>query len=265
MARLEKQYPPFECIEYDYGSLAHREYEGEIYATLKFTDGVDLHVYFEFKDFLDHHKRKKSPFYRSMEHVLNKMSGWGSRYFELIEELQADDSLDMFQLFADFIEILEDELLDRYEHQRYNIAEAKRDAMALKYAQRDIQSPVEPKKEKEKKPEPEPEEDDDETEEESPYDKDRKKFEKLLFKGSNEMYDALKVNFFPEMAYFQRRYPSKWKSFTENLEEILQSFEDHMLDAMLPELDEDEYMEFDLKYNSEKADMSDDDEPPTAR
>ena len=127
-----------------------------------------------------------------MEHVLNKMSGWGSRYFELIEELQADESIDMFQLFADFIEVLEDELFERYERQRYNIEEAKRNALALKYAQRDVQSEVEPKKKKEKKPEPEPEEDEDETEEESPYDKDRKKFEKLLFKGSNEMYDALK-------------------------------------------------------------------------
>ena len=145
----------------------------------------------------------------------------------------------------------------------YRIEEARRAELAEKHAQKDKK--VEPEKKKGKKPPPEIEEEEDETEEESPYDKDRKKFKQLLVKGSNDMYDALKGHFFTEMAYFQRRYPIKWKSFTENLEEVLQSFEDELLDAMLPQLDDDEYREFDLKYNSEQADMSDDDEPPTAR
>ena len=108
-------------------------------------------------------------------------------------------------------------------------------------------------------------EEEEEEDEESPYDLDRKKFQQLLEQGSNDMYDALKINFFPQMAYFQRRYPNKWKSLNENLEEFLQSFEDQLLDAMLPALDDDEYREFDIKYNSEKANMSDEDEPPTAR
>ena len=46
---------------------------------------------------------------------------------------------------------------------------------------------------------------------------------------------------------------------------FFQNFEDELLHEMLPQLDEEEYREFDIKYNSQKADMSDEEEPPTAR
>ena len=52
---------------------------------------------------------------------------------------------------------------------------------------------------------------------------------------------------------------------TENLEIFFQNFEDEMLHEMLPHLDDSEYREFEIKYNSQKADMSEEEEPPTAR
>ena len=260
MAKREKQHPDFECVEYDYGNLDHRQYGGNIFATLKFTDGVDIIVYFDFKDFLDYHKRKKSPFHRTVESVYQDMRGWGSRYFELIELLQDEDDVDLFELFVEYVEDTEEELVEKYEARRYRIQEINRIKPPMAHEEQKV------KEKKEKKSEPEPlveEEDDDD--EVSPYDRDREKFEEMLKQASNDMYEALKTQFFPQMEYFQRRYPIRWKSLTENLEMFFQNFEDEMLHEMLPQLDEEEYREFDIKYNSQKADMSDDDEPPTAR
>lgn len=267
MAKLEKQYPPFECVEYDYGHLSRRDYEGPVYVTLKFADSVDLYVYFYFREFLDFHKRKKSPLHRAVERLLTEINGWGSRHFELIERLQAEESLDLFQLFAEYIEFVEEELAEQYETRRYKIEEMK--SKNLPFTNEPLNNSEDSMYKKELSPslieDDTSEEEEEEEDEESPYDLDRKKFQQLLEQGSNDMYDALKINFFPQMAYFQRRYPNKWKSLNENLEEFLQSFEDQLLDAMLPALDDDEYREFDIKYNSEKANMSDEDEPPTAR
>lgn len=260
MAKREKQHPDFECVEYDYGNLDHRQYGGNIFATLKFTDGVDIIVYFDFKDFLDYHKRKKSPFHRTVESVYQDMRGWGSRYFELIELLQDEDDVDLFELFVEYVEDTEEELVEKYEARRYRIQEINRIKPPMAHEEQKV------KEKKEKKSEPEPlveEEDDDD--EVSPYDRDREKFEEILKEASNDMYEALKVQFFSQMEYFQRRYPIRWKTLTENLEMFLQNFEDEMLHEMLPQLDEEEYREFDIKYNSQKADMSDEEEPPTAR
>ncbi len=258
MAKREKQHPDFECIEYDYGNLDHRLYEGNIFATLKFADEVDFIVYFDFKDFLDYHKRKKSPFHRTVESVYLDMKGWGSRYFELIELLQEEDDVDLFELFVDYIEETEEELVNKYEARRYRIQEANRIKPVVVEEQK-------VKEIKEIKPESEPLVEEDDDDDISPYDRDRAKFEEILKQASNDMYDALKADFFPKMEYFYRRYPSRWKSLTENLEMFFQNFEDEMLHEMLPQLDDEEYREFDIKYNSQKADMSDDDEPPTAR
>ncbi len=260
MAKREKQHPDFECIEYDYGNLDHRQYVGNIFATLRFADGIEFDVYFDFKDFLDYHKRKKSPFHRTVESIYQDMMGWGSRYFELIEILQAEEDVDMFKLFVEYTEETEEELVERYEKRRYRIQEMNQDKPSLKQEEKKL------KEKKEKKSEPplhiEEEEEDDEI---SPYDRDREKFAEMLKHASNDMFEALKTQFFPQMEYFQRRYPSRWKSLTENLEMFFQNFEDEMLHEMLPHLDEEEYKEFDIKYNSQKADMSDEEEPPTAR
>ena len=89
MAKVEKRHPDFECTEYDYGDLPHRDYNGCINATLKFTDNIELYVYFEFKEFLDYHKRKKTNLQRVVENLYSQMRGWGSRYFELIEKIHS--------------------------------------------------------------------------------------------------------------------------------------------------------------------------------
>ena len=94
MAKHEKQYPDFECIEYDYGDVSHREYSGEIRATIRFSDSINLYFYLDFKEFLDYHKRKKTDFFRAYEKIYSQMNGWGSRYFELIETLQDEDDID---------------------------------------------------------------------------------------------------------------------------------------------------------------------------
>ena len=263
MAKREKQYPDFECTEYDYGNLGHRQYEGSIYATLKFADEIEIGVFFEFKDFLDYHKRKNSPLAKTVESIYSKMKGWGSRYFELIEQIQADDEVDLFELFVQFIEDSEEDIGEKYENRRIRVEEIKR--IKAKAAQREkevVEKMEEMKPAIEKPAEEEEEEEDNEI---SPYDKDRNKFEETLKNATNDMYEALKVNFFPQMEYFHRRYPTKWKLLKETLELFLVNFEDEMMHEMMPYLDEGEYREFDIKYNSEKADMSDDDEPPTAR
>ncbi len=260
MAKLEKQYPDFECVEYDYGDLDRRKYYGTIHASIKFADGVDIFLRFDFKDFLDFHKRKRTNFYRIMETTYANMGGWGSRYFELIELLQEEDEIDLFELFCEYIELTQGDFAEKYESRRYKIQAAPKRTPPAPSEEQKLQEVTKNKKEIQSILEEEEEE-----EEESPYDSDRKKFYTQLKQASNDMYDALKINFFPQMEYFQRRYPSRWKTLTDNLEIFLQNFEDEMLHEMLPELDEDEYREFDIKYNSQKADMSDEDEPPTAR
>ena len=283
MAKHEKQYPSFECTEYDYGNVSHRAYRGSIHATLKFADGMSLYFFFEFKEFLDYHKRKKTDFFRVYESVYSQMNGWGSRYFELIELLQDEDEIDLFELFAEYIELTEPDFAEKYEAMRIRINKIK------------LLMPTEPEIVTQEEDDEEDDEDEDEDEEgkealgtdeinqeevstltpvveeeededeESPYDRDRGKFHELLKEASDDMFDTLKIDFLPQMEYFQRRYPTKWKSFMENLEDILQNFEDEMLEAMFPLLDENEYREYDIKYNSQKADMSEEDEPPTAR
>lgn len=260
MAKREKQHPDFECIEYDYGNLGHRQYVGSIFATLKFTDGVDIVVYFDFKDFLDYHKRKKTPFHRVVESVYQDIRGWGSRYFELIEFLQDEDDVDLFELFVQYVEETEEELVERYENRRYRIQEMSQNKPPIVHEEQKV------KEKKEKKTEPSlPIEEEDDDDEISPYDSDRQKFAEILKHASNDMYEALKTDFFPQMEYFQRRYPSRWKSLTENLEMFFQNFEVEMLQEMLPRLDDEEYKEFDIIFNSQKADMSEEEEPPTAR
>ena len=264
MAKLEKQYPEYECIEYDYGDLDHRQYEGVIYASLKFTDEVDISVYFDFKDFLDYHKRKRTPFYKSVETIYGKMKGWGSRYFELIELLQAEDDIDLFELFVQYVEETEEELLEKYETRRERIKEINKRKALLPPVEEKLPEKKEEKKE-EKVESVTPVEEEEEEDGVMPYDQDREKFRDLLKVASNDMYEALKTHFFPQIEYFQRRYPSRWKSLTENLEIFFQNFEDEMLHEMLPHLDDSEYREFEIKYNSQKADMSEEEEPPTAR
>ncbi len=261
MAKREKQHPNFECTEYDYGNLDHRQYEGNIFATLKFSDGVDIIVFFDFKDFLDYHKRKKSHLHRTVESIYHDMRGWGSRYFELIELLQEEEDVDLFELFVEYVEETEEELVDKYEARRYRIQELNR----IKPPKAHDELKVKEITGKKHTPATSLEEEEDDEDEVSPYDRDRAKFEEVLKLASNDMYEALKSSFFPQMEYFQRRYPSRWKTLTENLEMFFQNFEDEMLHEMLPQLDEDEYREFDIKYNSQKADMSDEEEPPTAR
>lgn len=268
MAKLEKRYPPFECVEYDYGRLFHREYDGVIHASIQFADNVDLHVHFYFKEFLDFHKRKKDRLHKAVEQALSEMNGWGSRHFALIERLQADESLDIFRFFAEFIEATGDDMEERYEQRRYRIEELRH--KTPQNHQPPPQNREKPKVKKEPPPPPPKDDDDDddddmEEEGESPYDLDRRKFHELLQIASNDMYDALKVNFFPQIGNLQRRYPTKFKALNENIEEILYHFEAQMMGELFPELDDNEYKEFDIIYNSQKADMSDDDEPPTAR
>lgn len=303
MAKLEKQYPSFECIEYDYGQLSNRDYNGPIYAVLKFADNIDMHVYFYFKDFLDFHKRKKSPLHKAVERLLTEINGWGSRHFLLIERLQTEEGLDLFQLFAEFIEFIEEDLGEQYHSRRHRIEEMRRSNSSSAHERQNkeaeqykgtppiiededfieddfidddfdeddfgeddfIEDDTKYEEVKDKDVRDEDTGDDDDDDNESPYNNDRKKLQELLEQSSNDMYEALKINFFPQMPYFQRRYPSRWKVLTENLEEILQNFENQLLDALLPRLNDDEFREFDIKYNSQKADMSDEEEPPTAR
>lgn len=293
MAKLEKQYPSFECVEYDYGQLSNRDYSGPIYAVLKFADNVDIHVYFYFKDFLDFHKRKKSPLHKAVERLLTEINGWGSRHFLLIERLQAEESIDLFQLFAEFIEFIEEDLGEQYDSRRHRIEELRRSHSSAAYEQKKeaeqyketppiiedddfieddfieddefIENDTKHEDIKNENTQYEDTGDDDDDDNESPYNNDRRKLQELLEQSSNDMYEALKINFFPQMPYFQRRYPSRWKVLTGNIEDILQNFENQLLDALLPRLNDDEFREFDIKYNSQKADMSDEEEPPTAR
>ena len=225
MAKREKQYPDFECTEYDYGNLGHRHYEGSIYASLKFADNIEVGVFFEFKDFLDYHKRRNSPLAKTVEKLYSKMTGWGSRYFELIEQLQAEEDIDLFELFVHFIEDSEEEIAEKYENRRIRVEEIKRIKAKAALRDKDVVEKTE-----EIKPEPEKplDEEGEEENEISPYDRDREKFAEILKHATNDMYEALKVNFFPQMDYYHRRYPTKWRSLKETLELFLINFEDEM-------------------------------------
>ncbi len=275
MAKLEKQYPDFECVEYDYGDLAHREYYGTIHAHLKFADEVKMAIVFEFKDFLDFHKRKKSECHRVVERIYRELRGWGSRYFELIEILQDQDEVDLFELFAEYIELTVHDFPEMYQTMRFRIQNRdKKPLQVVAESQVNSNSQSDNKKNAPQNEEitllPEEndgqtDDEDDDDDEESPYDKDRKKFHDLVQEGTDEMFEALKHDFFPQMEYFQRRYPSKWKTFMLTIENLFYNFENELIDEMMPELNEEEYREFDIKYNSQKADMSDDEIPPDAR
>ncbi|MBL7818428.1 MAG: hypothetical protein JNL70_25680 [Saprospiraceae bacterium] len=332
MAKNEKKYPEFECSEYEYGDLSHREYYGSITATFNFTDGTDVLFNFYFKDFLDFHKRKKTDFHRTIDRIYSKIRGWGSRHFPLIKKLQEEEGVDMFLQFALYAEQNEEnELIERYESTKRSVAEylsrieseaadknehvndsdtindtdinsddeliyeqpVQTEAISNDAAEEeedDIlideedQDEEEENEEEEEEDEEEEEEEDNEDEiadenkadevmeekeedddyEESPYDRDRKKFRETVEAATDDMYEALKINFFPQMEYFHRRYPTRWKTLNENIESLLQNFEEGLQSEMLPYLDESAYRDFDIRYNSQKADATEE-EPPTAR
>jgi hypothetical protein len=284
MAKFEKRYPNFECSEYDYGSLQEREYYGAVHLTLKFADGVVYHTYFDFKDFLDFHKRKKSSLHRLVEKTYSEMRGWGSRYFELIERLQEDESIDLFEFFAEFIELVDNDLSEKYQmirSRRKDLKDRTQQSIAPKeeifindddeeedeeeetIAEQEVV--VAEKTEVSKQEAPTAEEEEDEEEGVSPYELDRKKFDEILKDTTDDIFESLKTKFFPQMEYFQRRYPTKWKLLIENIESVLLSFEIGLLQELMPQLNDDEYREYEIKYNSEKADMSADDEPPSGK
>jgi hypothetical protein len=306
MAKLEKQYPDFECVEYDYGDLAHREYYGAIHAHLKFADDIRVSVVLDFKEFLEYHKRKKSDCHKAVERIYADMRGWGSRYFEMIEILQEDDDIDLFELFKEYLDLTYENLFEEYEYMRVYLKERDRhpieavkesqinpnissqnknnteEILEFESVEEEEEEEVEEDDDDEEEAEEEQEDDDtpsekqkdsplhtqdddDDEHEETPYDRDRKKFVELVQEGTDDMYEALKTNFFPQMEYFQRRYPNKWKAFTETFENLLSTLETELIDEMMPQLNDYEYREFDLKYNSQKADMSEDDIPPDAR
>ena len=173
----------------------------------------------------------------------------------------------MFKLFAEFIEHIEEDLAEQYDERRHRIEEIRRkNVLALQERQKkEAQQIKEPPPIVETSEDTTGDDDDDDEDEIAPYNRDREQLQKLVEQSSNDMYEALKINFFPQMAYFQRRYPSRCKDLTTTIEEVLHLFEEQLLNGILPKLNDEEFEEFDIQYNSQKADMSHEDEPPTAR
>ena len=79
--------PTFEVTEYSFGELDNRQQYGDVDLKLQFEDDFDMNFSISFHEFLDHHKRKKSDLWRHVERIQAKLTGWGTRYFDLLEAL----------------------------------------------------------------------------------------------------------------------------------------------------------------------------------
>jgi hypothetical protein len=259
--KSKKSHPPFEVEEYDYGHLSNRDDTGSVYIHVKFNNKTSVHFHFEFHEFIVSHKRKKTEFYKNFTEARQNSIGWGTRYYDLVEN--ADEyELDFFVLFKEYL--TEHELtLEAYQNHLENVKVLKlREKQLKENPPKVITLSAEELAERSRK---NAEWEDYCTEQNemknSPYEQDRTRLWEIVADATDDMYEALRENFFIKMEHYQKYYPSLMKELEENIFDSFRDFEER-ISGMMPYNMQD-FDEHYIKWNSEKALDSEEDVPPS--
>jgi hypothetical protein len=257
-SKTKKSLASFEVEEYEYGNLTNREEEGTIFINLKFSNKKNIHLHFEFHDFITNHKRKKTEFYKKFFEARQKVLGWGSRYYDLVDNAE-EFEFDFFELFREYL--TDNEIT--YNAYQENLELIKRIKENDKVRKENPPKPLTPEEEAEKK-QKQIEWDEYMAEHneqrESPYEHDRTKLWEIVADATDDMYEALKEHFYPQMEQYQKRYPSLMKDLEDRVLSSLREFEENISDLM-PYHSQDFDENF-IKWNSEKADTKNEEDVP---
>lgn len=259
--KSKNTHPPFEVEEYDFGHLSNRDETGSVFIHVKLNNEQSMHFHFSFHEFIVFHKRKKSEFYKNFVEARQKLSGWGPRYYDLVENSE-EFELDYFTIFKEYLTDHEMTLQAYKNHLETNKI----------FKQREKHTKENPPKISNPTPEELAERTQKNIEWEeycaeqnemknSPYEQDRVRLLEIVADATDDMYEALKEYFFVEMKHYQKFYPSIMKELEENVFDSFRDFEDR-INRMMP-YNMQEFDEHYIKWNSEKAFNAEEDIPPS--
>jgi hypothetical protein len=259
--KSKKSHPPFEVEEYDFGHLSNRDESGSVFIHVKFNGKTSVYFPFEFHEFIIFHKRKKTEFYKNFIEARQLLMGWGTRYYDLVESSE-ECEFDFFTLFKEYLNNHE-LTFDAYKNHLENVKDVKLKEKEFKLNPPKIETlSIEEMAEKSRKNVEWDEYCAEQNElKNSPYEQDRVKLVDIVADATDDMYEALRDDFFLKMEHYQKYYPNLMKDLEENIFDAFRDFEERIINMMpynLQEFDE-QY----IKWNSEKALDSEDDEPPS--
>ena len=258
-SKSKKKLPPFEVEEYEYGNLTNRDESGSIFISLKFGIKKKINFHFDFHDFIIYHKRKKTEFYKKFIETRQKCNGWGTRYFEIVENAEEFD-FNFFDLFKEYL--TDNELTNEAYQERLNfLKKIKEQDQILKDNPPKPLTPEQVAEDKRKQLEWDDYMTERQEQRESPYEQDRSRLWEVVADATDDMYDALKEHFLPQMEIYQKRYPSLMKELEYKVFESLREFEENIA-GLLP-YDQQDFDEHYIKWNSEKAETKEEEEPPS--
>ena len=259
--KSKKSHPPFEVEEYDFAHVSNRDEHGAVYIHVKFTNNKSMFFNFDFHDFIVFHKRKRTDFYKSFIEIRDNLIGWGSRYYELIENAE-DFEFDFFTLFKEYLTD-HNLTIDAYKNHLETVKLVR---------QKDKEIPENPVAQTALSPEEEAEHNRKNAEWEaycveeqdiknSQYEQDRVRLQLLASDATDDMYEALRDEFLVKMEHYQKYYPNLMKGLEDNIFEAFKDFESRMANLMPYNLED--FDENFIKRNSEKANDAEEDVPPS--
>jgi hypothetical protein len=259
--KSKKSHPPFEVEEYDYGHLSNRDESGSVNIHVKFNNKTSVHFHFNFHEFIVNHKRKKTEFYKNFAEARQRLFGWGTRYYELVENSE-EFEFDFFTLFKEYL--IDNELtIIAYKKHLENEKIWRMREKTIKESPPEIVPPTPDELAERTRKNAEWEEYCAEQNEmnNSPYEQDRIRLVDIVADATDDMYESLKEHFLIKMEHYQKFYPSLMKELEENVFEFFYEFEEK-ISGMMPYNMQD-FDEHYIKWNSEKAIDAEEDVPPS--
>jgi hypothetical protein len=259
--KSKKSHPPFEVEEYDYGHVSNRDENGTVFIHVKFSNNKSMHFNFNFHDFVVFHKRKKTEFYKNFTEIRQNLIGWGSRYYELIENSE-EFEFDYFTLFKEYLTDHE-VTVNAYRNHLEDLKVFKeRDKILQQHPLvRKVYTPEEIAETNRKNAEWEEYCAEQHEIKNSQYEHDRLRLHSIVADGTDDMYEALRDLFLVKMEHYQKYYPNLMKQLEDNIFDCFKDFEERITGLMpynLQEFDENY-----IKRNSEKARNGEEDIPPS--
>jgi hypothetical protein len=259
--KSKKSHPPFDVEEYDFGHLSNRDETGSVFIHVKFNGKTSVHFPFEFQEFIVFHKRKKTDFYKNFVEARQLLIGWGTRYYDLVENSE-ENEFDFFLLFKEYL--TEHELtVDAYKNHLESVKEFKLKEKEIKAnpPKTVILSTEEMAERSRKNVEWEEYCAEQNELKNSPYEHDRIRLEGIVADATDDMYEALRDDFLLKMEHYQKFYPSLMKELEDNIFDSFRDFEER-ISGMMPYNTQD-FDEHYIKWNSEKAIDDTNDLPPS--
>jgi hypothetical protein len=259
--KAKKSHPPFEVEEYDFGHVSNRDEHGSVYIHVKFSNDKSMYFNFDFHDFIVFHKRKRTEFYKHFIEIRDNLVGWGSRYYELIENSE-EFEFDYFTLFKEYL--TDHELtVEAYKNHLEDVKlvrqnNKKNPAISMDQT---LLSPEDEAERNRKNAEWEEYCVEQQDIKNSQYEQDRLRLQILASDATDDMYEALRDEFLVKMEHYQKYYPNLMKGLEDNIFDAFKDFETRMTNLMpynLQDFDENY-----IKRNSEKALDTEDDLPPS--